>query len=228
MKPSKYSTLILCLITLLATDRIVCAETFSESEKEDILNVMTEDFKKELLDLSKKRKKIAMAINNAKSIGLAMFEFENEYGEFPNEKTAAVVKELTKNKFEIKGETSNDCFYQLIAAGLTKQNIFSFEEPSEQNVGEANLEVCSYSYLSGMTSAGNPARPLVVAPLIKGKAIFDPEPFAGKAVVLFVDCSVRCLPIESDGRVLIGGKDLFDISQPYWEGRVPTLKWPKN
>lgn len=56
---------------------------------------------------------------------------------------------------------------------------------------------------------------------------FDPQVLGGKAVILRVDCSAVLLPIESDGRILIDGKNIFDPAQPFWDGKVPPIKWPE-
>jgi len=180
----------------------------------------------------KAKAKRTLAIMNAKQIGIALFQFEMDYGAFPNDKTAALVKTASGINAEIKAETANDCFFQLIAGKMTEnEQIFSLEKakdsdrPANQKPLE-KLAKCSYAYVSGMTASGNPGRPLVVAPLVKGKTTFDPQVLGGKAVVLRVDCSAVLLPIESDGRVLIDGKDIFDPTQPFWDGKVPPIKWP--
>ncbi len=181
-------------------------------------------------DAQKLKARQEVAITNIRQIGLAMFEFETEYGEYPSENTAALVKDLTKINAEIKAVTANDCFFQLIAADIVRNDsIFSFDAPA---VLESKVLLmvakCSYACLSGMNAMGDPMRPLVVSPLIKGKTIFDPQILGGKAVILRVDNSVTTLPIEKDGRVLVNGLDIFDPAQPFWKGKVPPIKWPEN
>jgi hypothetical protein len=61
--------------------------------------------------------------------------------------------------------------------------------------------------------------------LIPGTTQFDPKPFKGIAVILHADASVTKEPIDKTRRVMIGGKDIFDPSQPFWAGKVPDLKW---
>jgi hypothetical protein len=173
------------------------------------------------------------AVSNARQIGLGLFEFETEFGSFPNEETATVVKEAMKTKADLKAATANDCFYQLIAAGMVQTDImFSFESPAEGEGPKSkpllNLEKCTFSYLSGMNAAGNPSRPLVVAPLVPGTRFFDRKALGGKAIVLNVDNSVNTLPIEQDGTVMMNGMDLLDPAQPFWGGKVPTIRWPKK
>ncbi len=43
--------------------------------------------------------------------------------------------------------------------------------------------------------------------------------------MLRVDNYVPSLPIDSSGRVMLNGMDLFDPRQPLWGGRAPDLKW---
>ena len=174
------------------------------------------------------------AVMNARQIGLAMFEFETEYGEFPNEKTAKTVKEVTETKAEIKAVTANDCLFQLIAANIVESDrMFSLEIPAAAEKQEKRkplekLAKCSFAYLTVLNAAGNPSRPLVVAPLVNGETVFDPKVLGGRAVVLRVDNSVTTIPIEKDGRVLIDGMDMFDPAQPFWNGKVPPIKWPEQ
>ena len=83
-----------------------------------------------------------------------------------------------------------------------------------------------YSYVAGLTSADTGA-PVIMTPLIPGTTRFDPKPFGGKALVVFIGTSSTPIPIEPDGRVLVNGRDLFDPAQPYWRGIPPDLKWPE-
>lgn len=173
------------------------------------------------------------AVSNARQIGLGLYEFETEYGSFPDEETAAAVKDFTKTKADLKAATANDCFFQLIAAGILQTDImFSLEAPVEGETpkppSQMSLEKCAFSYLSGMNAAGDPRQPLVVAPLVPGTAIFDRKALGGKAVILRVDNSVSTFAIEQDGTVMVDGMDLFDPAQSFWQGKAPTIRWPEN
>jgi hypothetical protein len=207
-------------------------------------NKITEQEKKTFRDLVDGRKakeegkvRLVRTIGNARQIGLALFEFENEYGEYPNEKTALdmikVRERLNMAAAEVKAATANDCFFQLIAADfLRTDRVFSFDEapaaPEKQEKPKAleRVEKCSFALVSLMNAAGDPGRPLLVTPLVNGKTTFDPQVLGGKAVILFCENSVRSFPIEPDGRVLMNGKDIFDPAQPFWKGKVPPIKWP--
>jgi len=170
--------------------------------------------------------KQTMAVNNLRQLGLALFEFETEYGAYPNEKTAADVKTNTGSKLELKGVTADDCFRQLIAANIlqTEECLTAGEIPGKaEDKGKPAKWVFSYASLG--TAAGSPRRPLAFYPMVRGKTTFDPVTLNGKAVVLFADNSVRSFPIEKDGKVLLDGKDMFDPAQPYWGGKEPDIKW---
>lgn len=174
--------------------------------------------------------KQTLAIMNLRQLGLAMFEFETDYGSFPDEETAKEVKKATGKDINLKVETSDDCFRQLLDAEiLVNDKILTLQSPgAKPKDGDpaAKPLKCVFSYCYGISSAGNPGRPLVCYPLLDGKTTFDLAPLGGRAVVLFADNSVRSFPIEKDGRVLIDGKDLFDPAQPYWGGKKPVVKWP--
>ena len=62
--------------------------------------------------------------------------------------------------------------------------------------------------------------------MIPGTDRFDPKPFEGKAVLLRMDNSVTSLPIQKDGHVLLYGKNLFDPTNPIWDGKPPVIVWP--
>ena len=221
---------------------VLVAGSVARAEKPDP-NTVTEQDKqtyqnfaagvKQRIEAQKNKARQIQAMNNLRQIGLAMFEFETEYGEFPNEATAVTVKENTGTKADLKAATANDCFYQLCAAGIVKVGyLFTFEDRNPKNDADpkalGHLEKCDFSVLMVKTASGNPSRPMVVAPLVKGKQVFDPVALGGKAVVLRADNSVQSFPIEKDGRVMINGKDLFDPEQPFWNGDVPEIRWPKG
>ena len=222
-------------LTLLAQPRVVAQDPDTDKITEEDKKAF-KDFKEgaERIKNAQRNKALqAFAISNLRQIGLALFEFETEYGSFPDEKTAAAVKEATGTKADLKAATANDCFFQLIAADIFEADrVFLLEPPAEKPGGPPKhptaLEKCAFSYFSGMNASGNPGRPLVVAPLIKGKTTFDPTILGGKAVVLRVDNSVQSFPIGKDGKVMIDGLDLFDPAQPFWDGKVPPILWPRD
>jgi hypothetical protein len=150
-----------------------------------------------------------------------------------------LVRETTGTDLALGSRSSNDCFRQLIAAEIVQSeslfhakipgchkpdNIFSSTDALKK--GEVG-----FSYIAGLTTAGDPKRPLVVTPLIPGTDRFDPKPFGGYAVILPVDCSITCSgllhPINAKGEVIdASGKHVLDPANPIWGGVKPVIKWP--
>jgi len=175
------------------------------------------------------------AISNARQIGLTLFDFDADYGRFPDASTIAAVKAATGSTWDLKDRTSNDLFKQLIVSGITNsEEIFYARVPGARRpdnviISEDRTLIsgeCGFAYIAGATGKCDPMRPLAVTPLIPGTFKFDPEPFDGRAIILKADNSVVSYPIRKDGTVIApGGKDLFDSSQPYWKGAPPDVKW---
>lgn len=174
-------------------------------------------------------------VNNARQIGMALYEFEIEYGKFPDATTIAAVRSKTGSTLPLGTTSSNDFFRQLMAGGIAQSEAMfytkgqSTRKPDGLMNGSHALArgECGFSYLMGLSSKGNPSRPIIVAPLIPGTDRFDPKPFKGKAVLLKLDNSVTSLPINKDGHVIVVGKNLFDPTNLIWEGKPPVIVWPK-
>ena len=50
-----------------------------------------------------------------------------------------------------------------------------------------------------------------------------------KNYVSLASCyGVQSFPIGKDGKVMIDGLDLFDPAQPFWDGKVPPILWPRD
>lgn len=177
------------------------------------------------------------AANNARQIGLMLLEFDTDYGSFPSEKTLADVEEASGVKLPAADKSSNTLFRQLFAAGITVTeapffaNITGTMKGGDQQDPAKSLSTGKngFAYIAGLSSAGNPARPLVVCPLIPGTTRFDPKPFGGKAIILRIDNAVQLLPIEEDGTVLEKGVELLSKDHPVWkefEGKAPDIRHP--
>ncbi len=160
------------------------------------------------------------AVSNARQIGLAMFEFENEYGSYPDSDTATAVTDATGSTLTLGTGNSNDYFRQLIAGNFTQSErmfyakITGARKPDDNISGADCLKdgEVGFAYLlkgtTGFNAAGNPSRPLAVTPLLNnatdGK--FDTAPFDSKAIVLRMDNSVSSLNIkQNDNSVNLGG-----------------------
>jgi hypothetical protein len=180
------------------------------------------------------------AVNNARQIGFALFEFEVTYGAFPNDQTAKDVRNATDSTLSPGSTTSNDYFRQLIAADICQNEMQFFvrrsptdSRPDNVFTGSEALKKgeCAFSYIAGLTTKHPPETPIVVFPLVPGKRTFDKKlcdkHYGGKAVILRVDNSVTAVPVDASGRAWMNGKDLFDPSQPFWGGKAPDVKWPE-
>ena len=175
------------------------------------------------------------ATSNARSFGLALLEFESEYGRFPDASTAALVANDT-NTPEITDSSSNARFRQLFRAGIT-QSEFSFyakavgtHKPDGVISGDQALAPgeCGFAYVENIRTDDNIPRPLAMAPFVKGSTQFDHMPFDGKAVILWSDNSVRAVPIDRfTGEVMIDGQNLLDPAHPIWGGVPPSLLLPE-
>jgi hypothetical protein len=179
------------------------------------------------------------AIANLRSMSLAFFEFETNYGGYPSEKTAKLVRDDTGTTLPLGNKNSNDYFRQLIAAEITSsEGVFYAAIPRTHKPDHlagpsqvlAKGEV-GYSYIVGLSSAGNPKRPVVVTPLIPGTNRFDPKPFGGFAVILPIDGSITRTgpfhPINKNGEVIdASGKHILDPENPIWGGEKPVIAWP--
>ncbi len=174
------------------------------------------------------------AVCNLRQIGMALFEFQSEYDKMPDFDMIAKVRESTGSSLSMGKKSSNDFFRQLFAADMTQsESMFSARipggrKPDGQISETKTLEKgeCGFTYFLGAIKNCNPARPIVVVPMIPGTDRFDPKPFKGKAYVLRADNSVMSLVIDKQGHAIFGGKNLMDPSQEIWEGKSPAIAWP--
>jgi prepilin-type N-terminal cleavage/methylation domain-containing protein len=183
------------------------------------------------------------AVNNARQIGLALMEFDNDYGSFPGALALAQL-DTTSTITGEAGSDSNGYFRMLFQAGLTQSEEMFYAKAKRTIKPDGNItsntealkagEV-GFGYLTvgteGLSSAGNPARPLVISPLTPGATTLDPEPFDKNLVVLRGDNSVVSLKMRVAAAAVVGtvsqaGQDLFASANPIWGGVTPTIKFP--
>lgn len=185
---------------------------------------------------SHRKADLTEAVNNARQTGIALFEFETEYGRFPDPDTIEKVREMTGSDSDLGTVSSNDFFRQLIASGIAQSESIFYAHVNgtrkPDNIftrGEALKKgECGFTYLLGAKSTDNPKRPLVVTPMIPGTDRFENrDGFYGKAVVLKMDNSVTSYPIDKDGHVLIDGRNMMDPHHPIWDGHAPVIAWPE-
>jgi len=187
------------------------------------------------------------AVNNAKQIGLAMFEFENAYGTFPDDNTVDQVTDNTETELTFAGGKSNDFFRQLIAAEIAQSEAMFYAKTLHTKKPDnvygtpetalADGEVGFGYILNGtaaFSTAGNPSRVIVAAPLDgtdpADDELFDVDMYDSKAVVLRIDNSVQSLNIikSSKKAQLGGGKTLLeDGADTVWgDGVNPSMVAP--
>jgi len=179
---------------------------------------------------------VSEAMSNARQISLALSVFRQAYQSCPDEITAKKVRTATGKSWGFGTGSSNAYFRQLLAAGAAESEVMFFARipgvlPKNDNVYHTDASAlekgeCGFSYLAGAKPKSNPARPIVVTPLLPGRRVFDREALDGNAIIVRLDGSVIRLSIDRQGRVLQDGKDLMDPSHPIWEGRPPEIAWP--
>jgi prepilin-type N-terminal cleavage/methylation domain-containing protein len=183
------------------------------------------------------------AVNNARQIGIALMEFENEYSTFPDDTTATAVKDATDTAL-VSGTKSNDRFRQLIRAGIAQSEAMFYAKAAytKKPDGLLNTDIqalaageVGYGILmdgvKGLSAAGNPSRPIVAAPFkLAMDGTFDSDFYDSKAVILRLDNSVTSLPIVSTtGNVKINGKTMTETgTETVWGTTtvVPTWSYP--
>jgi len=175
------------------------------------------------------------ATSNARQIGLALFEFETEYGEFPSPTTRPLVEKDVGAIIDLSGTSSNALFRQIFAVDITRSEQMFFARKKDFRKGDGIITPgdilkpgsCGFSYISGFTSYDDPTTPIVLTPVIPGTTRFDPKPFDGKAVVLHIDNSVRTYEIENDGHIYRDGINLLSSKHPIWKGKAPDIRYPE-
>lgn len=173
-------------------------------------------------------------VSNIRQIHMALFEFDNEYGKFPDVETIRLVQSKTGTSLHLGTRFSNDYFRQLLAAGIGNEKMFYAREsgsrkPDDLATGGRALEKgeCGFSYIPGFSSSSNSSYPLVIAGLIPGTDLFDKSFPEGRPVVVRIDGSATMAEVDREGHVLFLGKRLLDPANPIWEARKPLIVWPE-
>jgi prepilin-type N-terminal cleavage/methylation domain-containing protein len=177
-----------------------------------------------------KKGDLITATSNAKQIGLALFEFDSQYGSYPDNTTAQTVKDNTGSQLTSSGSSANDMFRQLFAAGICEQEEIFYaktsytKKPDNVKNTAANCLAAGengFGYLmngqTGLSSSGDPARPIAITPLMNATTdgTCDLDPFDKRAVVLRADQSAVQLNIRpTDKQVVVpGGRTLLQTGQ---------------
>lgn len=185
------------------------------------------------------------AVNNARQVGIALFEFETEYGSFPDDSTAQTVASNTDTA-QVGGNTANDRFRQLIRSGIAQSEAMFYSKTAytkkpDNNfntdtdalaAGEVGFGLMEKSDGKGLSAAGNPSRPVLMTPFAEGLSgeKFDYDMYDGKAVLLKLDNSVTSVPvIKTSGQIKLNGKGLTATGEDTVWGTDtnPRVNYPK-
>jgi prepilin-type N-terminal cleavage/methylation domain-containing protein len=167
------------------------------------------------------------ATGNARQLYLGLFGFDTEYGSYPDNDTADSVRRDSETQLNLSGNTSNDYFRQLIASGHVKSEEPFYAKTANSPSKPDNDYSSSSSALApgevgfgyimdgdyAFNSAGDPSRPIAVAPLLNNSSSgeFDPDPYDGMSVVLKLDGSVTQVKIlPTSKQINIGNTKLLE------------------
>ena len=184
--------------------------------------------------IMKQNKKAAMteATSNAKQVFYLMVEFDQDFGEFPSDTTAA--------ETGTTGTTSsNDYMSQFIDGGYIKsEEIFFAKGGASNNKKPDNVITsgkilekgeCGFAYIKNQSTSANSGRPLLVAPYDTSNK-FKPDPYDGKAVVLRIDGAAKQLLLDKDTQLakIGGGNTLFETgSDSVWGSETIEIAEPE-
>lgn len=179
------------------------------------------------------------AINNAKQIGLALLEFDQEFGRMPSDATVADVVKATGTVLDHTDGSSNAMFRQLIAYGLRSEDIFFARHPEgtmrpdNDFYGRDALKhkEVGFSYVVGLDTKMDVDIPMLMTPMKTAgyDQFWIDEKYAGKAVILRLDNSAEApLVRPSDDKVVdVHGVPILDAAQRYFGGKWPDIRHPK-
>ncbi len=193
---------------------------------------------------AKKNADKAQAINNARQIGIALGEFESDYGSYPSDDTREQLEDIDIES--PAGEDSNAMLGQLISSGkLDNEEIFFLKavrgSRKGDNITSSPDEILakgenSWGYVmladgeALSSSTASSLTPVLVAPLKEGgtEPAFEGKPYNDKMVYFKADGSVSELPVKKDGSAALkGGRTLFDIGEDtVWEDDQPEVRAP--
>ena len=193
---------------------------------------------------AKKNADRTTAINNARQIGMALLEFENEYSTFPSEETRRDLEDLDIETVP-DGDDANAYLGQLISADfIDSEEVFyakgvkgARKGDNIMSQGEILTEgenAWGYVMLSDgaalSSSSASSVTPVLVAPLTRGgsEPEFDPVPYNGKMVYFKPDGSTAEARVKKNGQAaLTKGRTLFAVGEgTIWERDEPDVREP--
>lgn len=165
----------------------------------------------------RKQADLVTATSNARQIGQALLEFDNQYSSYPDQTTAQAVQDATGTPLNLAGNTSNDMFRQLLATGIAANEEMFYAKISYTKKGDNVFNTADRALSPGENgfgylvngnvaiSSSNSARPIAVTPLLNAQTDgqFDASPFNNKAIVLRLDNSAVAYNIRQTDRQAI-------------------------
>lgn len=197
---------------------------------------------------SHRNPELVNAQNNMRQLGMALIQFDNEYGSFPDAATARKMSRNANVPWKLEGNFSNDYFRQLVASGKLSDELVYYTktaftrepdrriEPPEKALAAGEV---GFGYLmngrTAFNTKGNPSRPIACAPLeFEDGSVsyqsFDQTIYDGFAMLLRIDCSVQRIKIEpTTGQAMLGSNKTLLESGPdtvWGEGVTPLIVPP--
>jgi len=194
----------------------------------------------------RKKADLTQAQSNVRQIGMALLEFETAYSGYPDETTVQQVTDNTGTQLNLAGNSANAYMRQLLATEVAPSEEIFYAKAAytkkPDNIKTTNKALepgeVGFGYIMNgnraISSAGDPTRPILVAPLAYPfqNGQFDPDFYDSSAVVLRLDNSVQSLPIVKTTKLAImpGGKNLLQTGEDtIWGtgGVTPTIVNPE-
>ena len=200
------------LISGLLLSVVIAQEPAKKKEEKKGMDIIA------VIASQRRKADLTQATSNAKQLFYLMVEFDQDWGEFPNDATSKNDKDL----LGYTGKNSNDYLGQFIAGGYTSSEEIFFakggaptdKKPDSDIATKAKtLEAgeCGFAYYKGMSTSDNSGRPLLCAPMTGKGFKFNPKTYNGLALVLRMDGAVKHYPIDENGdAILPNGKKLFE------------------
>ncbi len=188
-----------------------------------------------------KKADMATATHNAKQLHLALFDFDQDYGFFPDQADSA--------QLGSGGASANAVLKQLFINGSieSEENFYaktSFSKKPDGAVGTdpnytnaiARGEL-GFLYMDKQSTSKNPSRPLLAAPLRSSggspsSMLFDKDTYGGKMIVLRIDGSVKQFKINKSSDIaemVVNNQkvDIFSTQNKVWDSATPTPLYPE-
>ena len=184
---------------------------------------------------------MATATHNAKQLHLALFDFDQDYGFFPDQADSA--------QLGSGGASANAVLKQMFINGSiqSEENFYAKTSFSRQPDGDVGTDPqytnaidkgeVGFLYIDDQSTSKNSSRPLLAAPLKSSGAapssmLFDKDTYGGKMMVLRIDGSVKQYKINKSSdtaEIMVNNQkvDIFSTQNKVWDDTAPTPLYPE-